>query len=218
MIRKEQFINFALDTLRYKSKEDLIENLYLEAFVDTYRRINETSLLENEIRDFFIEDFEQVNVLTKNLIQQQILILNWERWINVSSGEKSRADISLSISGFEFIIECKRLKHADIKYVNEGVKRFVELKYAEKDTCAGMVGFVIAGKIVNIIDDLKPKVRDFSFTPGAEHFLQTKCVDWRHSFQSKHKRVNGAGIRLYHLFFDFVPEAGQRVSAFDFKL
>lgn len=206
MIKKEQFMHFALDKLGFKSKEDLIENLYLKAFIDTYKRIKRISIKEEEIRDQFVRDFEWVNGHTKNLIQQQILILTWERWMNVSEDEKSRADISLSMSGFEFIIECKRLEFADIKYINSGIKRFVELKYAKNDTCAGMIGFVIAGNIEKICNNLKPKVREFHFASKNEHLLQVNCLNWQHSFQSKHNRINKTHIHIYHLFFDFIPD------------
>ncbi len=202
---KEQFITFALDKLGFKTKEDLFENLYLTAFIDTYRRIGKASILEEKIRDEFVYDFEWENPLTKDLIQQQILILTWERWLNVSKEEKTRADISFSISGFEFIIECKRLKCADSRYVNGGIKRFVELKYAKNDSHAGMIGFVIGGRIKPIVNNLKPTVKAFHFSPGFENLLEKRCLSWEHSFQSKHTRINDTRIHLYHLFFNFIP-------------
>jgi len=205
LAKREEFMYFALDKLGFKTKEDLYENLYLRAFIDTYRRIGKTSVLEEEIRDRFVFDFERVNPLTRDLIQQQILIVTWERWLNVSEEEKSRADISLSISGFEFIIECKRLKFADSKYLNDGIKRFVRLKYARGDTCAGMIGFVIAGDIKKVVENLKSGVKDFHFSPGFEYLLRKGCLDWEYSFQSKHTRSNNTPIHLYHLFFDFIP-------------
>lgn len=205
-IKKELFMKSALDYLGLKSKEDLIENIYLKAFIDAYQRISKTSVLEGEIRDRFVKDFEWENSYTTDLIQQQILILTWERWINVSQEEKSRADISLSISGIEFIVECKRLEFSDIKYINDGIKRFVELKYARQDTCAGMIGFVIAGNIDAICNRLKSKVQKFQFTANNDHLLLTNCLDWKRSFQSKHNRNNKTTIHLYHLFFDFIPE------------
>ena len=205
MPEKEEFMHFALDKLGFKTKEDLYENLYLRAFIDTYQRIGTTSGFEEEIRDRFVYDLEWVNPFTKDLIQMQILILTWERWLVDSEKEKSRADISFSISGFEFIMECKRLKFADSKYLNEGIERFVRLKYARGDTCAGMIGFVIGGDIKKIAAHLKTKVKDFYFSPGFEYLLRKRCLDWEHSFQSKHDRSNNTRIHLYHLFFDFIP-------------
>jgi len=199
-------MNFALDKLGYKSKQDLFKNLYLKALIDSYRRIGRTSTLENPIRDQFVDDLEQINPLTKNLIREQILILNWERWLMDSEGKKSRADISFSISGLEFIIECKRLEYADSKYLDDGVKRFVALKYAKNNTHAGMIGFVISGDVDKITNNLKPKIGHFYFSSGSEKLLDKKCCAWKHSFQSRHNRTDGTAIHLYHLFFDFLPE------------
>ncbi|MCX6579416.1 MAG: hypothetical protein NT166_04470 [Candidatus Aminicenantes bacterium] len=205
MVDGKQFMSFALDKLGFKSQEDLFENLYLKAFIDSYHRIGKDSILEEKIRDRFVFDLERENPLTKNLIQQQILLLNWERWQNVSEEERSRADISFSISGFEFIIECKRLKYADNRYLEGGLKRFVELKYAKNDSHAGMIGFVINGEIKPIVEVLKAKVNAFHFTPGSENLLKKSCLDWEYSFQSRHDRSKNTQIQLYHLFFDFIP-------------
>jgi len=205
LVKRKEFMEFALDKLGFKTKEDLYENLYLRAFIDSYRRIGKASILEEKIRDRFVYDFEWKNPLIKDLIQQQILILTWERWLNVSEEEKSRADISFSISGFEFIIECKRLKYADSRYLDYGVKRFVELKYAKNDTHGGMIGFVIDGDIRNIVNNLKSKIKDFNFSPGFENLLKKSYLTWEHSFQSRHDRRDNTCIHLYHLFFDFIP-------------
>lgn len=205
--RKEKFMTFALARLEFRSKEDLFENLFLAAIIDSYRRIVKSSTLEEEIRDMFIADFEQANPMTRDLIKDKILILNWERWINAPGDKKTRADISLAISGFEFIIECKRLKSADSKYIVEGIKRFVQLKYAESDSYAGMMGFVIGGDIGRIVETLKVKIKDFHYTAGFESLLEKNCVNWKHSFQSKHNRDNDTPIHLFHLFFDFIQPA-----------
>lgn len=205
MVKKEDFMYFALDKLEFKTKEDLYENLYLRAFINSYQRIGKTSILEKKIRDKFVYDFEWVNPLTKDLIQQQLLILTWERWLNVSEQEKRRADISFSISGIEFIIECKRLKCADSGYLDNGIKRFIDLKYAKNDTHGGMIGFVIDGDIKKIVNNLKSKVKDFHFSPGFENLLKKSCLAWEPSFQSRHDRRDDSCIHLYHLFFDFIP-------------
>jgi hypothetical protein len=208
---REQCMSFWLDKLGFKSKEDLYEKLYLKAFIDSYHRIGKDSILEEKIRDRFVSDLELKNSWTKDWIGQGILFLNWERWINVSEEERSRADISFSISGCgEFIIECKRLKYADTRYLDGGIKRFVELKYAKYDSHAGMVGFIIGGEIKPIAEVLKAKVKDFHYSPGFENLLKKRCSDWEYSFQSRHDRSNNTHIHLYHLFFDFIPRDGQQ--------
>ncbi len=204
---RDEIMRFALDKLGYESKQEFIEEVLIRAFIDAYARIGNPVLKEEKIRDRFVYDFENTNPLTGALLQAQLLFLNWERWVSHNKTEKRRVDISFSFCGFDFIIECKRLSYADSKYLTEGTRRFVECEYAKKDSRAGMIGFVISGKIEHIAENLKDKVKTFYFTPGAEHLLDLKCAGWKYSFQSSHQRVEGAPVHLYHLFFDFSPKA-----------
>ncbi len=100
------------------------------------------------------------------------------------------------------------MKYADINYVDGGVKRFVELKYAKNDTHAGMIGFVIDGDIDKIVTNLKPKIEGFCFSQGYETLLKKRCLAWKESFQSRHRRNDKTTIHLYHLFFNFIPVKG----------
>lgn len=134
MVEVKVLMNLVLAQVGYKSKQDFLLNCLLKACIDSYRRIEKTSLLEEKIRNQFIYDFIWKNPFTKDLIQKQLLTLNWERRLIDTDKEMSRADISFSFLGFEFIIECKRLKYADSKYLNDGIKRFVERKYAANDS------------------------------------------------------------------------------------
>jgi hypothetical protein len=185
-----------------KSKQSLFENTYLKALIDSFTRIPKNLKTEEAIRDAFVRDLETANPITSEVIQKQFLFLNWEKWINVSDQEKSRADIVFSVTGFEFVLECKLLKFADKEYIEEGVRRFVELKYAEKDDFAGMIGFIIKGKPHNIVKNLKNKVKDFHLYPESEELLQETVLNHPLSFQSKHLRTNQTPIHLYHIFFD----------------
>ncbi len=202
-IKKGQFIVIEELQQKYKTKKQLIENFFLAAFIDSYQRIPKTPCLEEKIRDMFIADFERVNPLTKDLFQLKILFPIREKMINAPMNEQTRADISLIMPGFEFIIECKLLKCADSKYLEKGIKRFVQLKYSQNDTEAGMIGFVIEGDIKRIVDNLRDKVKQFHYASGNESLLEKKCAQWPHSFQSKHDRELTPPIHLYHLFFDF---------------
>ena len=57
MNKKNQFIQFGLKVLGYKSKQDLIENLFIKSIYDTYGRVDKNVAIENDIRDRFIYDF-----------------------------------------------------------------------------------------------------------------------------------------------------------------
>ena len=172
---KEEFYQFGLERLNYRSKKDLYENLYLRSTVDTYRRINKSAALENEIRDRFILDLERKNQLTRDLIQNDILQLDFERQHFVSPSEKRRTDIVFFITGFgKFTVECKRLfkePSRNEEYINEGLKRFVELKYSENEAYAGMIGFVVSGNIRTITEDVSTKVVTEVITRSGDLWL-----------------------------------------------
>lgn len=76
MNKKNQFIQFGLGALVYKSKQDLIENLFIKSINDTYIRINKNIGIENEIRDRFIYDFYHHDTMLKDLINKSILFVN----------------------------------------------------------------------------------------------------------------------------------------------
>lgn len=205
---KQEYYRFGLLKLNYKSKKDLYENLYIKAIVNAYRRINKSAALENEIRDRFILDLEKENKLTRDLIQNEILQLDFERPHFVSPTEKRRTDIVFFISGFgRFTIECKRLfkeSSKNEKYIDEGLKRFIELKYSSKESYAGMIGFIISGDILTTMHNLNVKVKNYHFVLSENNLLTKKCVDWKYSYQSKHNRLNNTKIHIYHLFFKFL--------------
>ena len=107
------------------------------------------------------------------------------------------------MSSFAFVIEYKCLKAAETAYLEEGIKRFVEGKYAQKDNFAGMIGFIIDGDPATIIQKLKAKVKDFHTTEDIAIYLGKACADYEFSFQSKHQRQSGKPIQLFHLFFNW---------------
>lgn len=181
----------------------MIEELFLKSLIDSCERANKEMVLEEQIRDSIIFDLENTNTSTKNLLGEKTFFLSFEKWINVSESEKSRADIVFSTTGFEFVLECKLLKFADKKYIEEGLKRFVELKYAEKDTFAGMIGFIIKGNPDKILQKLKKKVKSYHLVPDSEYLLNKLVLEHPLSFQSRHLRLNDTPIHLYHLLFDF---------------
>ena len=205
---KEEFYLFALEKLNYKSRKDLYENLYLRAIVDSYQRINKSAAPENEIRDRFILDLERENELTKDWIHNDIMQLDFERQHFVSPSEKRRADIVFFITGIgKFTIECKRLfkeSSRNQEYINEGLKRFVELKYSKNEGYAGMIGFVVSGNIRTITENLRWKVGNYFFVSEQSSLLRKKCIGWEYSFESKHHRTNNTQIHVYHLFFEFM--------------
>ncbi|MRT92487.1 hypothetical protein [Ancylomarina sp. 16SWW S1-10-2] len=201
MNKKNQFIRFGLSILGFKSKQDLIENLFIKSINDSYERIDKNVGIENDIRDRFIHDFYYDSKLLKDLINKNILFVNWEKWVFKNEDDLGRTDLSFALSGCEYIVECKRLKSASSQYINEGLYRFINKDYAENESYAGMIGFVVAGDINSICSSLKEKCQKESYTDND--FVRSKTDKVNTSFVSSHNRVGRNAINIYHLFFEF---------------
>ena len=201
MNKKGQFIALNLGCLGYKSKQDLIENLYLKAISDTYNRINKHIGIENDIRDRFIYDFYHVSPLLKKLIQTNIIYVDWERNVFKNAEDLGRTDISFAISGFEFIIECKRMKNASQKYIDEGLTRFINGEYSSEESYAGMIGFITEGNPEYIYEKMKARCKTESFINSS--FVAETLNGFKHYFKTTHKRKKMPIVNIYHLFLQF---------------
>jgi hypothetical protein len=201
MNKRNQFIQFGLRVLGYKSKQDLIENLFIKSINDTYNRIDKNIGIENDIRDRFIYDFYYKSNMLKGLINRNILFVNWERWVFKNEDDLGRTDLSFAISGIEFMVECKRLKSANSQYINEGLHRFINKDYSENESYAGIMGFVVEGDIQNICFSLETKCKRESYCEND--FVKKKTYNAENSFITSHKRNKIENINIYHLFFVF---------------
>lgn len=209
---------------KYSTFKSVIENLYLIALTNSYKRlinIPEINLLsENKIRNKFQYDFEHNNNIITKYINDGTITFNSESQI-VTEENVYRTDIKFYCCYYKihlFIIECKKFNPNNYDYIEghfnkeknkheyNGIERFTERIYAEKDEYAGMIGFVCSGKIEKIFQNLKPKVKNFKIVKNSENLLDTQCANWDYSFQSKHIRIDYSTILLYHLFFDFVEK------------
>lgn len=114
----------------------------MQSIVDSYHHISKCSGLENDIRDRFYWDLKNRNPLTKGLIEDEVLDITFERWEMLSETKKSRVDLQFFISKHKFEIECKRLfqqPSSNKSYLEDGLIRFVEQKYAAKSKYAVIV-------------------------------------------------------------------------------
>lgn len=198
------FENVWKSKIKYKSRVDLYENLYLKAIIESYSEIDKSVGLEEEIRDRFYHHLTHKNPLTKHWYDLEILDICFEKWKMDADKNKSRVDLSFFWSGFgHFEIECKRLFQQPSKnnaYFDEGLIRFIELKYSEKNQYAGMIGFVVSGNIEKIINEISEKAK--SFHPlTSSNIVEFK--EWKSSFASYHIKKNENVIKIYHLFFRF---------------
>ncbi|RJE71576.1 hypothetical protein [Reichenbachiella sp. MSK19-1] len=192
------FIKSIISGIGYSSKQEMIENLFIQSLKDSYERIDKNIGHENEIRDRFMKDLYQSDSDIKKWLQSKYIDLIWENWVFTPDFDFARTDIAFKITGLHFILECKRVKSADKAYIDEGLERFISLKYAKGDEYAGMIGFVISGDKHDISQRLQKKI-------GAlPHTLSVKKTLPEPFFNSIHHRSDQNQIEVYHLFFDFI--------------
>ncbi|ODS36087.1 MAG: hypothetical protein A7316_10340 [Candidatus Altiarchaeales archaeon WOR_SM1_86-2] len=113
-----------------------------------------------------------------------------------------------------YTIECKRLDNKKLtrksclnaKYVTEGIKRFIDIKYSTYYSINGMIGFVVEqmdiyANIKNINKWLNDNFLDENPVPCLKHlnFIE----DFEYQYYSIHKDIKNKEIKLYHLMFDF---------------
>lgn len=195
---QSDFINSNLIKLGYSTKQDIIENLFIKSLIESYNRIDKNIGIENEIRDRFVKDLYTTDSEIKGWLQLKIIYLDWENWVFTDEFELARTDITFKLTGLEFILECKRLKSPDKAYIDEGLERFIKLKYSKGDEFAGMIGFVVSGDRTTICKRLNDKIADL------EHTITITDISKTPSFNSHHKRIDNTQICIYHLFFDMI--------------
>lgn len=201
MNKKNQFLQYGVKCLGFKSRQDLIENLYIKSIYDTYERIDKNIGIENEIRDRFINDFYQSSPYLKKWIQANIIFVSWERWVFKNESDLGRTDLSFAISGFEYVVECKRLKNANQKYIDEGLMRFINEDYSRNESYVGMIGFVINERVEDICSELKIKCSKPNFLNN--NFVNKKLEFGENYFTTSHSRGDKQDINVYHLFLEF---------------
>ena len=124
-----------------------------------------------------------------------------------------------------FVVECKRLrvtsnsgfKHLADKYVEEGMQRFVDGKYASKLPCGGMLGYVMD----NRLDDAFTKVEEAIETRRAKLKMTAKDAfrapsakvrGYRWSADSFHERSDGK-LCIHHLLVRISRDRAKQATA-----
>jgi hypothetical protein len=123
-----------------------------------------------------------------------------------------------------FVVECKRLrvgsdsgfKHLADKYVEEGVQRFVDGRYACNLPCGGMLGYVMD----NQLDDAFSKVQAEIEARRATLKIKTReCFrspsstlpGYRWSADSFHERAGGR-LCIHHILVRISPNGSKRAT------
>lgn len=116
-----------------------------------------------------------------------------------------------------FVWEAKRVgdkrisenyRKLNSEYVNEAIYRFIENKYAANVPDAGILGYVLAGDVYNIVADINQSMENLRNRQALDisNHLQTNSLSgkFKDRYQSQHTRTNKNGvIRLHHLFLTF---------------
>ncbi len=178
------------DYLKYR----LVE--YLKRNKSFFPRISHL-IFKGEVGEYCIEnDRESFNDITI---------------LNIDLGLLEKRDERFTSEDYYFSFECKRLRYLGKNqlYIREGIKRYVENSYAKAMPIAGMIGFVEAGDIQGIKDDINRRLGEFNekgelTTTRLLEFSKVEA-DFEYSYSSEHERVHNTRIHLYHLFLDYSP-------------
>jgi hypothetical protein len=107
-----------------------------------------------------------------------------------------------------YAIECKRLDNSKKKisdYINEGILRYVIMKYSRNMPIAFMIGFIESGQVINIINNINNDLSSHKIIETIQYLKQFQFYDdFEYSYQSIHNRIKNQGqIELVHLMFDY---------------
>ncbi|HSH01153.1 MAG TPA: hypothetical protein VLL52_01455 [Anaerolineae bacterium] len=94
------------------------------------------------------------------------------------------------------------------EYVNEAIYRFIRNEYAADVADAGVLGYVLAGNVTNIVRDINQSMGRLRKNPKLDKSNHLKAKkspvsQFDHMYQSKHKRDGRSPIELHHLFLTF---------------
>lgn len=127
-----------------------------------------------------------------------------------------RIDIKLAISyncDHYYSFECKRLlkttsgnKKIEREYINDGLQRYIELKYSSKMNVAGMIAFVESGDIIKIAPRIKTAVQAVA-TSGTTVKDISDTYLHKYVYSSTHTRNDNTNIDISHIVLDFTLDS-----------
>lgn len=92
------------------------------------------------------------------------------------------------------------------EYVNEGIYRFIDNQYSVDVDSAGMLGYVLAGEVPNIVSDINETMIRLQKRPlsSSDQLRESSPIaDFEDVYESQHDRADNAPIELHHLFLKF---------------
>ena len=100
-----------------------------------------------------------------------------------------------------------RYKDLHTEYIHEAIYRFIERFYADGLDDAGVLGYVLAGAVPTIVNDINTSMGNITKNPplpGSNHLRLVEPIkNFEYVYQSHHTRIDETGINLHHLFLPF---------------
>lgn len=93
------------------------------------------------------------------------------------------------------------------EYVNEAIYRFIEREYADGLNDAGVLGYILAGNVEIIVEDINQsmsRIRKKPALPTSNNLCISQSIhDFKDIYLSNHIRTDNTNIQLHHLFLTF---------------
>lgn len=223
-MKKEFDLDATAFAYSYLRRDTYFESILTKCVV-VYNQICSTSTKlendENKIRDNFLKHLKDVNL--KKTLDLPYLVFDKE--IPENTG---RTDIRILPTKHKYVddkayylIECKRINAVNLtgdtglnaEYIKNGICRFVSNYYSSFYDCNAMFGFVVEAMDINQnishINALLPNSYTIRqrITVNANVIRPIEYADFAkgypYSYISKHRRIDGSELLLYHLMFDF---------------
>ncbi|MFZ1752098.1 MAG: hypothetical protein WBO46_00030 [Caldilineaceae bacterium] len=112
-----------------------------------------------------------------------------------------------------FVWEAKRVGSRNFygslisEYVNEAVYRFIALEYAAGLSDAGVLGYVLAGNVPDVVNDINQtmgRIRKNTPLLPSNHLNVAPAIhQFNDLYRSNHTRTDNSLIQLHHLFLTF---------------
>lgn len=197
-----------------KSEFDLVLCTLIESYLQILKDGVKTSHLEELIKNKLLKDYIRIIKHKYNIghlgFEPEVATIN-SKYRNEGFIDIKVTNVVSKIFGvvdeeLYFTIECKRLDMSAKKidyYIKEGICRFVKGKYSKSTSFACMVGFIEKGEVNEIVSKLNLKLETIKKYNLEKLSYTDICLDFIHSYKSKHKRVKYGDIDLYHLIFDY---------------
>lgn len=105
-----------------------------------------------------------------------------------------------------FGAECKLLEKDNNRfyklYIAEGMNRYISGQYAEKCSTGLMIGYIMIGNTVEIINEIKNKIDELT---NVSNMNKSDSINgFTDHYKSVHKREVGfSPFHLHHIFFSF---------------